>query len=544
MHASYRAGLAGVLFASTQAFAMTDAQLQSKLEQRFAGDRTGACVVAAVIDGAQVARAKVCANPQAARSVDFDTAFEIGSITKTMTAFLVADLIAQGKWSLSDPIAKHLPKDTPVPKFNGAEITVAHLVTHTAGLPPLPSRLSEADQDNPYARLRERDLLASLGDARLSTAPGASMLYSNFGMMVLSAAVARAQGGDLEAALKQKLFAPLGMHNAYIRNAPAGTRAAQGHLPNGERTAAWTIETNLAGVGMVRASLNDMIKYAQAQLAADATPLSSRMQMTHVVPKGISPQQVAMNWYMESIKGVQVIMHDGGTGGFSSSLVMDKAGKRAAIVLADTSLTNVGGFSQVSLHVLGLDVPLGKPRIAQSVPEALKKSLAGDFDLEGLPVKFFVRDGKLISQAQGQQEFELGYDSAGDFYPLKFDALIKPQVQAGGKIDRFTFLQGGAVLEAVRVGIARAATAVNPLWVEYAGEYQLAPSFMLRVFEQDGKLKVQGTGQQAIDAVLAAKDKLEIAAVGAVVEFARDAQGAVVQATLVQNGRRTPGKKK
>jgi CubicO group peptidase (beta-lactamase class C family) len=50
-----------------------------------------------------------------------------------MTAALLAEFIARGEVALSDPIAKLLPPGTPVPSFNGREITIADIVTHTSG---------------------------------------------------------------------------------------------------------------------------------------------------------------------------------------------------------------------------------------------------------------------------------------------------------------------------------------------------------------------------------------------------------------------------
>ena len=121
----WRAMAAGVLaLAAHGAQAMTDAELAQRLQARFAGDRTGLCVAAAVIDGAQVARAHVCAKPRADGGPGDDAAFEIGSVTKTMTAALVADLIQSGRWSLDDPIAKHLPPGTVVPRQGERQILV------------------------------------------------------------------------------------------------------------------------------------------------------------------------------------------------------------------------------------------------------------------------------------------------------------------------------------------------------------------------------------------------------------------------------------
>jgi hypothetical protein len=60
--------------------------------------------------------------------------------------------------------------------------------------------------------------------------------------------------------------------------------------------------------------------------------------------------------------------------------------------------------------------------------------------------------GKALSiQADGQREFEMGYDSAGDFYPLQFGALLRPKRKADGSYT-FTWFQGANSLEAERIG--------------------------------------------------------------------------------------------
>ena len=121
-------------------------RLATALASRFEGDRTGVCVVAVRIDGNQAERAKFCARTRAADATpSLGSAFEIGSVTKTMTSILVADLIASGKWSLDDPIAAHLPAGTAVPRQGERQILVRDLLTHTSGLPTLPSRLRSMD---------------------------------------------------------------------------------------------------------------------------------------------------------------------------------------------------------------------------------------------------------------------------------------------------------------------------------------------------------------------------------------------------------------
>src|SRR2546429_447294 len=127
-----------LMFCATPAFAISNDDVRAALEQRFKGDRTGACIAAGVIDDGTISTAYYCADPNSQRPYDEHTAFEIGSVTKTMTAALLAEFIARGEVALSDPFAKLLPAGTRVPSFNGRGITIGAIVTHTSGLPAVP----------------------------------------------------------------------------------------------------------------------------------------------------------------------------------------------------------------------------------------------------------------------------------------------------------------------------------------------------------------------------------------------------------------------
>ena len=124
------------------AFAMSESDLRAALEQRFKGDRTGACIAAAVIEDGTTASAYVCADAKSERPFDERTAFEIGSVSKTMTAALLAEFIGRGEIALDDPIAKLLPPGTIVPSFSGHQITIGNIVTNTSGLPSFPWRIT------------------------------------------------------------------------------------------------------------------------------------------------------------------------------------------------------------------------------------------------------------------------------------------------------------------------------------------------------------------------------------------------------------------
>ena len=406
---------------------MPTASVEAKLKKRLSGDRTGGCVAAAVI-GAKVESAFVCANAESARSLEAKTALEIGSITKTMTGFLLADAIARDLVQLDDPLELHLPEGTSVPHYQDAPIRLRHLVTHTSGLPSLPSRLLVEDPENPYAALTEADLLASLTDVELTSAPGQQWAYSNFGFLLLSYVLAQVNEESLEALLNARLFEPLGMAESFIESAPPGVAQAAGHLSTGSPTKAWDFPVALAGVGGVRASLNDMALYTQAVMGeGDAQVVTLLEQALTPVASEHGAPEMGLAWFLIPLGERTLAMHDGATGGFSSLLAIDKERQRGVVLLLDTSWANLGGIDELALHLLDPGAAeMRAPRLVDQPQPALLNALAGRYSVAGLELSLRAADGALFAQAEGQPEFELGYDSYGDFFPLDLDALLTP----------------------------------------------------------------------------------------------------------------------
>lgn len=431
------------------AAAMSDGELRTALEQRFKGDRTGACVAAALIENGAAVSAYFCADSNSERPYDEHTAFEIGSVTKTMTAALLAEFIARGEVALNDPIAKLLPPGTSVPSFNGREITIGNIVTHTSGLPSFPWRITNLS--NPYAKLSESDLLDTLAATKLTREPGSKLEYSNFATMLLSYALAKRSGKDYETLLRERLLIPLGMHETYVAQRPPQVRLAQGHISSGRRTGPWDQHPDMAGVGGVRATLPDMVRYLEGQLGTRESAIGSALALTQEPVAKVGPATMAMNWVIRSANDRTILVHEGGTGGYSSVVAFEPAAKRGVVLLSDTSLVSVGGLGTLAGHLLNPSVPLGAPRIVATADAKLLDDLVGKYRFQsGLGIELRRKDSTLTIQADGQPEFEMGYDSAGDFYPLKFDALLRPKRKADGTY-AFTWLQLGGAQEAERV---------------------------------------------------------------------------------------------
>jgi CubicO group peptidase (beta-lactamase class C family) len=526
--------------------AVSEDNLRAALEQRFKGDRSGACIAAAAIENGTTAQAYFCADAKSRRSIDDRTAFEIGSITKTMTVALLAELIAEGEVFLEDPLAKLLPSGTSVPSYNGAAITVGHIVTHSSGLPSVPWRTT--DTGNPYARLTEADLLATLAKTQLRRAPGSQREYSNFALMVLSYALAKHSGRDFETLLHERLLSPLGMEHTFIVRRPSTVRVAEGHFSNSRPTGPWDVQVDLAGAGGVRATLPDMVRYLEGQLGQRDSSITPVLVRTQKKIADIGSQAVSMAWEVfETENGRTYVMHPGGTGGFSSFIAFDRAAKRGVVLLSDTSLTEVGGLRRLSMHLLDSSLPTGTPRATAAAEVRLIDALVGRYRLPfGLGLELRRKGSKLTIQADGDPEYEMEYDSAGEFYPLEFDAVLQPRRKVDGTYT-FTWYQLGGIHRAERIG-THAQVGVRPVPAdahlkEYEGNYSFSRSLGLRVYALGSKLMVQGTGQAPQEAAPFDADVFVTEPLGAEVAFERDTGGKVFALKLTARGQVVRGER-
>ena len=249
-----------------------------------------------------------------------DARFEIGSITKTMTAALLASLADDGVLALDDEIGRWLDAGP-----NG-NITLEQLATHTSGLPRLAPN-QPAGGANPY-----RDFTAKRAEKGLRIAtrvPGGGSLYSNFGYQLLGLALERASGQRYQDLLAQRLLGPLGMTSSGVGAAGGGTRLT-GHA-GGKPARHWDFA--LPGPGAVEATIGDLARYLAACLVPPDGPLGIAIrlcQQPHVRIDGRLAGGLA--WIISD----GLLFHNGGTGGFSASMTIDQAAGHAMAALVST----------------------------------------------------------------------------------------------------------------------------------------------------------------------------------------------------------------
>src|SRR5580704_15867884 len=126
-------------------------EIREILVKRIDQQKQAVGIVVGVIepDGRRVVAYGILANGDP-HTLDGDTIFEIGSISKIFTSLLLADMVNRKEVALDDPAASYLPGHVRMPERSGKSITLLDLSTHTSGLPPMPSN-RKLDPRNPFA---------------------------------------------------------------------------------------------------------------------------------------------------------------------------------------------------------------------------------------------------------------------------------------------------------------------------------------------------------------------------------------------------------
>ena len=138
------------------------------------------------------------------------TLYQIGSITKTFVALAIVQLVEAGKLDLNAPVRTYLPDlRTKTPEV-AANVTVRHLLTHTAGWDGdlFHDTGSGEDALTRYAKvLAEQPQILPLETA---------VSYNNASFSLAGHLIEQVTGQPFETVIKERIFAPLGMADAYF----------------------------------------------------------------------------------------------------------------------------------------------------------------------------------------------------------------------------------------------------------------------------------------------------------------------------------------
>ncbi len=435
---------------------LSDVDIRAILQRRIDQEKLSVGIVVGLI-GPQGRRvvSHGTLDKQRQQPVAGETMFEIGSITKVYTATLLSIMLEQQALGLDDPIAGFLPTDVSVPSRNGDQITLRHLVTHTSGLPSMPSHFEPADPLNPYADYTVEQMYAFLSDYTLSRDIGSQYEYSNLGVGLLGHILALKAGIDYETLVKTRICAPLGLNDTSISLSPEQqARLATGHDIALRPSKNWDLPT-LAGAGALRSTANDQLSFLAANLGLTATDLLPALRTTHqplhTIQAGVA--EIGMGWHTDKQFGSTIIWHNGQTGGYHSFIGLDSARQSGVVVFSNSAHP----IEDIGFHLLDPQyaLELFEPRTERTVitlEPTIYQQYVGEYQLAPDFVLTVSAEGSsLMVQATGQSQLEVYPESETTFFYTAVDAQITFVKDDAGQVTSLILHQNGQNMPAQRV---------------------------------------------------------------------------------------------
>ena len=284
------------------------------------------------------------------------TTYNAFSVTKTVTALAVLQLVEADMVDLDRPAADYLP-DFPYPP----EITVRELLTHSAGIPnPIPLRWTHLAAEHPAF---DRDAFFAERFAEnpaVDAAPGEQFAYSNLGYQLLGQLIERVSGQRYEEYVTDRVLAPLGTSPAELGfsvESPAHATGyhrrwsfsylALGFLMDTDRYIGPSEEgwmpfrpyyLNGPSYGGLVATADGLGRYAQALLGPSfLSEESKRSLFTEHLLADDTPSGVGMAWFKGEIDGHTYFAHAGGGGGYYTEVRLYPELGRGSVIVFNRS---------------------------------------------------------------------------------------------------------------------------------------------------------------------------------------------------------------
>lgn len=279
------------------------------------------------------------------RRVPADGQVRIGSNTKTFTASVVLQLVAEGAVELDEPVETYLPGVVRGEGIDARAITVRHLLQHTSGLAEY---LLAMDLGNPPDFFTGRDRYyqpRDLVDLSLAQgadfAPGERWAYSNTNYVLAGLVVERVTGRPLAEQITERILRPLGLRDTYVPlpgERDLRGRHPQGYhpLPDGTMGDITRLDPSFGGAaGDMVSTPSDLTRFFAALVAGEVVPGPQLAEMQQLVPmaEGYPGDGYGLGLIGTTLScGVVAWGHGGDIPGFASRVGAVADGRGAAVV--------------------------------------------------------------------------------------------------------------------------------------------------------------------------------------------------------------------
>lgn len=409
---TFAAVVAAVMsIASCATAAPTPASVQFRLEEAaqaaFDREKTAGLMVGVYLgDEILLERGWGVADADARVPVSPATIFHVGSITKPFTGLAINQLIADGSLAAEDTVGKLLTGYTGPAR----DVTVAQLLTHTAGVPEYVTPAVVTDF-GPYTPAK---VLALFKDQPLAFAPGTRWMYSNSNTYLLGLIVEAVSGLSYADYVRQRISAPFGMDHTYFAGqAPRGEPVAAGFFrtPGGPVVAPEYDPVLPFSAGSMLSTAGDLRRFARAAYGpagvGKVTPEIRQALLGAVhLPDGEDVFYRLGSVAILDLAGHRKVVHAGLTAGFTSHFAY-YPDKDLMIVV----LSNATG---VAPHPANLEAALARIALGLPTPAIVDRAIgaqaardfAGEYAMQ--PYSFFGTGVFSVSDRSDGLYFQFG----------------------------------------------------------------------------------------------------------------------------------------
>lgn len=276
-------------------------------------------------------------NKEKGKDFQTNTVSRIASISKSMTAIAILQLIEKEKLSFDDKVSDYLPE------FDGGDkssVTVLHLLQHTSGIENYKNK-KEQNNCKEYKNLQEA--LSIFIKRDLAFEPGTEFEYTSYGFVVLGRIIEKASGLSYQDYMKKFIFDPLEMNHTSIEsyNMDVDNKSKLYHKSKPgkiKEVDGGNISDRIPGGG-IQSTMEDLIKFGDAVLNHTLISKESLDKMTkdHGLKK--EGNAYGMGWYIyRTIEDRGFIFgHNGAQMGTSCWLLLLPEKNRTVVVLSNTS---------------------------------------------------------------------------------------------------------------------------------------------------------------------------------------------------------------
>ncbi|MGI9034997.1 MAG: serine hydrolase domain-containing protein [Pyrinomonadaceae bacterium] len=362
-----------------------------------------------------------------------ETVFEIGSISKQLTAAAVMLLVEEGKINLDEKISKYLP-DTPAA---WEKVTVRNLLTHTSGIKTY-TGLSGFELSK---RLNRDEFIKALSQYPLDFEPGANWKYSNSGYNLLGFIIESVTGKSYWDFMCERIFKPLGMNKTTDRD-PRNiilNRATGYEWENNKLVGRDYDLTDVFSAGAIVSTVLDLAKWDAALRDDTLLKKESKAQIwTPFVLNDGKPYPYGFGWNIGEFRGHRLISHGGQTAGFAANISRYVDDDLTVIVLTNLGDQGLGGViargvAKIYIPAISLKSMKAQPapdaRISQTIETALRERFENKFNPDLLAPE--------LVKALSTERAKLNNQRIAAFGAVKNIVFVGSEIADGKKIYRY-----------------------------------------------------------------------------------------------------------